>query len=451
MSVNRVAVIGSGPSGAYTAQLLTEESEAPVEVDVFDRLPTPFGLVRYGVAPDHPRVKSITTSFADVFEETPGLRFLGNVRIGADLGIDELRSHYDAVVFANGAPLDRRLGIPGEDLSGVSAVREFVSWYQGHPDQDPDAFILDGTRAVVVGLGNVALDAARMLVRETEDLRRTDIPEHIVTAFSESTIDEVVVIGRRGPAFARFTNKEFIELLEVESTDVLIDPADLVLDASQQAQLDSDPAARRLFATFQKAAERGSLGRAKRIRFIFDRTPAEFLGDEKVTGLRLVRTSDPSKSEVLDVDLALRSVGYLGEPFAGLPFDDRTGTIPHRDSRVVDGDEVVPGVYVAGWIKRGPNGVVGTNRKCALETVTSILEDFAGRDRGPRGTDAAAVDALLRSRGVEVVDWRAWRDIEAAEIAEGEAAGRERVKLHRRDDLLRAAAGAELVGARAGV
>ncbi|MWB97553.1 FAD-dependent oxidoreductase [Agromyces seonyuensis] len=449
MSVTRVAVIGSGPSGAYTAQLLTEESESPVEVDVFDRLATPFGLVRYGVAPDHPRVKSITTSFAEVFDETPGVRFLGNVEIGRDLSIAELREHYDAVVFAHGAPLDRRLGIDGEDLDGVDAVRQFVSWYQGHPDQAADAFVLQGgTRAVVIGVGNVALDAARMLVREVEDLRKTDIPEHIVEAFAASTIDEVVVIGRRGPAFAKFTNKEFIELLEVDSTDVVIDAADLELDEVQQAHLASDPAAKRLVATFQKAADRGVLGRRKTIRFVFDRTPVEFLGDGTVTGIRLRATSDPSVVEDLPVDLALRSVGYLGKPLEGLPFDERAGVVPSRDSRVIDGDDVVEGVYVAGWIKRGPNGVVGTNRKCALETVESVLADVAARGGASTASSAETVDALLRGRDVRVVDWSDWRAIEAAEIAAGEAVGRERIKLHIRAEQLRAA---ELAGATAGV
>ena len=266
-------------------------------------------------------------------------------------------------------------------------------------------------------LGNVALDAARMLVRETDDLRRTDIPEHIVEAFDASTIDEVVVIGRRGPAFAKFTNKEFIELLEVESTDVIIDPADLELDAEQEAHLAADPAARRLMTTFQKAADRGALGRAKTIRFLFDRTPAESRGRRRVSGIRLVQTSDPSVNETLEADLALRSVGYLGKPLDGLPFDKRTGTVPSRDSRVVDGDRVVEGVYVAGWIKRGPNGVVGTNRKCALETVTSVLEDLAGAES--HASSADVIDALLDERGIDVVDWNAWRAIEAAEIAAG--------------------------------
>ncbi|KHK97824.1 hypothetical protein LK09_10100 [Microbacterium mangrovi] len=448
MSAIRVAVIGSGPSGAYTAQLLTEESDLPIEVDIFDRLPTPFGLVRYGVAPDHPRIKSIIASFTEVFEATEAIRFLGNVQIGTDITVDELRAHYDAVVFAHGAPLDRRLGIPGEDLAGVHPVREFVSWYQGHPDHAVDAFHLAGSRrAVIIGVGNVALDAARMLVRTTEELRETDIPEHIVEAFAASTIDDIVVVGRRGPAFAKFTNKEFLELLEVESTDVLVDPADLELDAVQQAHLDANPAARRLMATFQKAAERGSLGRNKTIRFVFDRTPVELLGDRAVTGIRLTGTTDPSETETLDADLVLRSVGYLGNPLDGLPFDTRTGTVPHRDSRVLDGDDELGGVYVAGWIKRGPNGVVGTNRLCALETVTSLLQDLASRGETAPAPTAEVVDALLRDRDVHVVDWDAWRAIEAAEIAAGEDIGRTRIKLHLRDDMLAAAMAAESVAA----
>lgn len=435
MGALRVAVVGSGPSGAYCAQLLTEESEIPVEVDVFERLPAPYGLVRYGVAPDHPRIKSITSSFAQVFEETQGVRFLGNVEVGRDISLDELREHYDAVVFASGAPLDRSLGIPGEDLKGVHAVREFVSWYQGHPDVAPDAFILDGDRAVVIGVGNVALDAARMLVRTTEELRLTDVPEHVVEAFAASTIREVVVIGRRGPEHAKFTNKEFIELLDVASADVVVDPADLELDDVQQAYVDANPAQRRLLATFAKAAERGVLGRPKQIRFVFGRTPLEFLGERAVSGVRLGETDKLVNTEQLDASLVLRSVGYKGRELAGLPYDARTGTIPHASARV----EGIPGVYVAGWIKRGPTGVVGTNRSCALETVGSILEDAAQLQSTPSVSTAADVDALLSARGVQVVDWSAWQWIEEAERAAGSAVGRERVKLHDRLALLAAA------------
>ncbi|MFT4123789.1 MAG: FAD-dependent oxidoreductase [Microbacteriaceae bacterium] len=433
----RVAVVGSGPSGAYCAQLLTEESESPVEVDVFERLPAPFGLVRYGVAPDHPRIKSITSSFSEVFEQTPGVRFLGNVEVGRDITLEELRAHYDAVVFASGAPLDRALDVPGEDLGGVHAVREFVSWYQGHPDQAPDAFRLTGERAVVIGVGNVALDAARMLVRTSEELRATDVPEHIVEAFAASTIEEIVVVGRRGPAFAKFTNKEFIELLEVDSADVIVDAADLELDAQQQAHVDANPAQKRLLATFAKASERGVLGRSKRIRFLFDHTPVEFLGEGVVEGAVFAQTGADAVRQTLRTQLVLRSVGYRGRPLEGLPFQDATGTIPHTDSRVTG----VPGVYIAGWIKRGPTGVVGTNRGCALETVTSILADAADPGRTASSATAADIDAILASRGVRVVDWAAWRSIDRAEIAAGAAVGRARVKLHDRTGLLRAAAG----------
>lgn len=439
MTALRVAVVGSGPSGAYCAQLLTEESDTPVEVDVFEQLPAPYGLVRYGVAPDHPRIKSITTSFAEVFNETPGVRLLANVQVGKDITLEELRGHYDAVVFASGAPADRTLDIPGEELSGVHSVREFVSWYQGHPDSPVDAFTLDGKRAVIIGVGNVALDAARMLAHTTDALRATDVPEHVVSAFAASTYREIVVVGRRGPAFAKFTNKEFIELMEVESCDVIIDPADLELDPEQQAHAAADPGARRLLATFAKAAERGTLGRPTAIRFLFDRTPVALIGTEEVSAIRLVKTSDPSLAEELETSLVLRSVGYRGLPIDGLPFDHRAGTIAHLDSRVTDGSSVLPGLYVTGWIKRGPSGVVGTNRRCALETVTSILADVAAPGWTPHATTAAEVDDLLRSRGVGVVTWAGWQDLERAEHAAGEAVGRTRLKLHDRAAMLRAA------------
>ncbi|MBO0909825.1 FAD-dependent oxidoreductase [Arthrobacter sunyaminii] len=439
MTALRIAVIGSGPSGAYCAQLLSEESESPIEVDVFERLAAPFGLVRYGVAPDHPRIKSIITSFTEVFDENPNVRLLANVQVGSDITLEELRNHYDAVVFASGAPADRNLGIPGETLDGVYAVREFVSWYQGHPDSAPDAFSLSGKRAVIIGVGNVALDAARMLAHTTDALRATDVPEHVVEAFAASTYDEIVVVGRRGPAYAKFTNKEFIELLEVENCDVVIDPADLELDPAQQAHADGDPAARRLLATFAKAAARGTLGRAKTIRFLFDRTPLACVGDGSVSGIQLAKTSNPTEVETLQTEVVLRSVGYRGQAIDGLPFDERTGTIPHLDSRVVDDAGHVPGVYVTGWIKRGPTGVVGTNRRCALETATSILADTTAPGWVSHGTSADEVDRLLAGRGVHVVPWAGWHELAKAEYAAGAALSRERVKLHDKDDMLRAA------------
>lgn len=438
MSRLRVAVVGSGPSGAYCAQLLTEESELPVEVDVFERLPAPFGLVRYGVAPDHPRIKSIITSFTEVFNENPNVRLLANVQVGTDITLDELRMHYDAVVFASGAPADRSLGIPGETLDGVHAVREFVSWYQGHPDSSVDAFTLNGKRAVIIGVGNVALDAARMLVHTTEALRATDVPEHIVESFAASSFREIVVVGRRGPAFAKFTNKEFIELFELENCDVIVDPADLILDAEQQSHADADPAARRLLATFAKAAGRGPLGRPVAIRFLFDRTPVACLGEGSVSAVRLAKTGNPEVVEDLEAGLVLRSVGYRGQPIPGLPFDELSGTIPHQDSRVSEDGRVLPGVYVTGWIKRGPTGVVGTNRRCALETVTSILADAAEPGWSPHATSTADVDRLLESRNINVVSWPGWLELAKAEYAAGAALSRERVKLHDRTEMLQA-------------
>jgi ferredoxin--NADP+ reductase len=286
-----------------------------------------------------------------------------------------------------------------------------------------------------------------MLVRSTEELRATDIPEHVVAAFAASTYREVVVVGRRGPAYAKFTNKEFLEFLEVEGCDVVIDPADLELSVEDQAHLDANPQSKRLFATFVKAAQREPRGRDRRVRFLFDRRPTEILAqDGAAVGIRLARTSDPADVIALDAELILRSVGYRGKPIEGLPFDDDSATVPSVDSRVADGQTVLPGVYVAGWIKRGPTGVVGTNRRCALDTVTSLLEDVTAPGFISTSTDAAAVDALLAARGVQVVDWTAWRSIEAAEIAEGATAGRERVKLHDRDRMLHVAGGALQVG-----
>ncbi|MFD7206576.1 FAD-dependent oxidoreductase [Streptomyces sp. NPDC059893] len=442
----RVAVVGSGPAGAFCAQILTEESGRDVgdlAVDVFERLPTPFGLVRYGVAPDHQKIKSIVASLTEVFE-TPGVRFFGNVTIGSgagcDLTVDELRAHYDAVVLASGAPLERRLGVPGEDRAGVVAARDFVSWYSGHPDAAFDTSVLAAERAVVVGVGNVALDVARMLVRTPDELRRTDVPEHVVEALAGHRVREVCVVGRRGPEHAKFTNKEFLELAAIDGADVVVSPDDLVLSEQARA-VAARPAAARLLASLQKVAEREPQGRARSIRFLFHRTPVEFAGrtdiDTAVRAVRLAHTQRPEIVEDLPVGLVLPAVGYRGRALAGVPFDNTSGTIPHRDARVVDGERVLPGLYAVGWVKRGPSGVIGTNRLCASETVEALLADaadLAGSGAGPEG-----IEALLRARGVPVVDWSRWQAIEAAETALGERTGRGRVKLHERDAMLLAA------------
>ncbi|GAA2705994.1 FAD-dependent oxidoreductase [Actinoplanes palleronii] len=432
----RVAVVGSGPAGLFCAQILTEDTEHDVAVDVFERLPTPFGLVRYGVAPDHQKIKSIVAQLAEVFD-SHRVRFLGNVSVGADVTLDELRAHYDAVVLASGAPLDRPLGVPGEDLTGVLAARNFVSWYSGHPDASFDTAVLAAERALVVGVGNVALDVARMLVRTPEELRRTDVPEHVVEALAGHAVREVLVVGRRGPQFAKFTNKELLELAEVESADLVVAPEDLTLSETEQARVAAQPAAKRLLASLQKIADREPRGRDRRIRLLFDRTPVAFLGDTTVTAARLARTSDPTVVEQVDAGLVLPAVGYRSTPLQGAPFDDAAGTIPHRDSRVLDRDGHLSGLYVVGWAKRGPSGVIGTNRLCASETAASVLADAATLP--DPGRTPAAIDALLASRGVPVVDWTRWQLIEAAEARLGADRGRERVKLHDRADMLTAA------------
>jgi ferredoxin--NADP+ reductase len=434
----RIAVVGSGPSGAFCAQLLAEEAGYDISVDVFERLPAPFGLVRYGVAPDHTKIKSITASLSEIFAAAR-VRFLGNVTVGSDVSFDELREHYDAVVLASGAPLDRRLGVAGEDLPGVVAARNFVSWYSGHPDAAFDTSLLATGRAVVVGVGNVALDVARMLVRTPDELRRTDVPEHVVEALAAHTVREVCVVGRRGPEAVRFTNKEFLELAQVEGADVIVAPEELALSEAQRAQVASAPAAARLLASLQKAADREPRGRERSIRFLFNRTPVEFVGEAAVAAVRTAKSTDGSVVEELAAGLVLPAVGYRSAPLPGVPFDEASGTIPHRDSRVVDGGQVVPGLYVVGWAKRGPSGVIGTNRLCASETVAAIVEDAAAFPA--HGAGSEGIDRLLRSRGVAVVGWSNWLAIESAELELGAASGRDRVKLHDRVDMLAAAIG----------
>ncbi|MEV1025264.1 FAD-dependent oxidoreductase [Streptomyces sp. NPDC050264] len=436
MSPLRVAVVGSGPAGTFCAEILSEDTGHEVQVDVFERLPTPFGLVRYGVAPDHQKIKSIVESLTEVYE-SPSVRFLGNVTVGSDITIDELRAHYDAVVLACGAPLNRQLGVPGEELPGVVAARNFVSWYSGHPDASFDTSVLTADRAVVVGVGNVALDVARMLVRTPDELRRTDVPEHVVDALGGHSIRKVYIVGRRGPAHAKFTNKEFLELAGVEGADVLVSPDDLELSEEDRAHVAVKPATARLLASLGKVAARAPLGRERSVRFLFHRTPVEFAGAGAVGTVRLTHTSRPENVEDLAAGLVLPAVGYRGVAMGGVPFDEASGTIPHRDSRVVDGERPLPGLYAVGWVKRGPSGVIGTNRLCAAETAGALLADASsliGTGSGREG-----IDALLRSRGVAVVDWSRWRAIEAAEASLGAAGGRGRVKLHDRTDMLIAA------------
>ncbi|PZG98550.1 NADP oxidoreductase [Streptomyces sp. NTH33] len=431
----RVAVVGSGPSGCYTAQGLVQQDPS-VCVDVLDRLPCPYGLVRYGVAPDHEKIKSLQNNLRTVLEHER-VRFLGGVRVGGPGGlpVGRLRELYHAVVYCVGAATDRHLQIPGEDLPGSWSATEFVSWYSAHPDAVDDGFVRDARSAVVIGVGNVAVDVTRMLARGAAELRRTDIPEGALAALAASRVTEIHMVGRRGPSQARFTTKELRELGALPDTDVVVDPEELALDPAYTDPSALPAAQRRNIEVLRGWAAAPAKGGARRIRLRFFLRPAELLAaDGRVGAVRLERTvpdghggvSGTGRYEDIDAQLVLRSVGYRGVPLDGLPFDAGTGTVPHQDGRVLRDGAVAPGEYVAGWIKRGPTGVIGTNRPCAKETVTSLLADAPALVRRQVPDDSVPA---LRAEGVEPVEWAGWQAIERAEAALGASLGRGAVKL----------------------
>jgi len=435
MGALRVAIVGSGPAGFYAAGALLA-ADVPVEVDMLERLPTPWGLVRLGVAPDHPKIKSVSRAFEKIALH-PGFRFLGNVEVGRDLRHDELLDLYDAVVYAVGAQADRRMGIPGEDLPGSWAATEFVAWYNGHPDFQLLEFDLSGERAVVIGNGNVAVDVARMLALTPEELAPTDTTDAAIEAFVDAGIREIVMVGRRGPAQAAFTTPELQELGELAGADVIVDPEDL--EGAEPHDTNSE----RNLAVLREYAAREPEGKPKRLVLQFLRSPVEISGGGRVEAIDLVRNrleADASgalravptgERETVPAGIVFRSVGYRGVALPGVPFDEETGTVPNERGRVS------PGVYVAGWIKRGPSGVIGTNKKDAAETVELLLEDL--RDAPRKGRTAAEVETLLLERGVRLVVYDGWTSIDELERTTGEKLGRPRVKLCTWDELLNAA------------
>ena len=430
----RVAVVGSGPAGFYAAGALLS-ADPRAEVDMIERLPTPWGLVRLGVAPDHPKLKTVSRAFERIAEQ-PGFRFLGNVELGRDLTHEDLVRLYDAVVYAVGAQTDRRLGIPGEDLAGSWAATELVAWYNGHPDYQQLEFDLDVERAVVIGNGNVALDVARMLALTREELAPTDATDASIEAIAASPLREIIVVGRRGPAQAAFTTPELQEMGDLAGADVIVDPADL--EGAEPKDTNSE----RNLAVLRDFAGREPADKSRRVVFRFLHSPVAILGEERVEAVELVRNEldaneramPTAEHETVSCGLVFRSVGYHGVELPGVPFDPATGTIPNERGRIS------PGVYCAGWIKRGPTGVIGTNKKDATETVETLLEDAAaGRLEPKPDATAAAVDALLTERGVRVVEYDGWTAIDQAERAAGEKSGRPRVKLCSWDELLAAA------------
>jgi len=434
----RVAIVGAGPSGFFAADALLKARE-DVRVDMFDRLPTPYGLVRYGVAPDHAKIKAVTKTFERTSGD-PRVRFFGNVDVGKDVTIQELQARSHAVILSVGASSDRSLGVAGEDLAGSLSATEFVAWYNGHPeyvDLNPD---LSGRHAVVVGVGNVAVDVARILSKSVDELRSTDTADHALDALAQSNIETVTILGRRGPAQAKWTTKELRELAELENADLIVDPAELELDPASEAVVADSPAAQRDMEILRAAAASAPQGKPRRLTIRFFASPIALEGEEghvrrMVVGKNRLEDRDgylaavaTGEEETIPADLVLRSVGYRGVPLAGVPFDERKGVIPTDGDRVLDEHgEPIPGLYACGWISRGPSGVIGTNKPDAVQTVETLLAEPSLPE--PDDASDEAMPALLASRGVRFVGVEGWMALDAAEMAAGEASGRPRVKV----------------------
>jgi ferredoxin--NADP+ reductase len=427
------------------------DAEEAIEVDMIERLPTPWGLVRLGVAPDHPKLKTVSRAFERIADK-PGFRFLGNVEVGRDLSHADLMRVYDAVVYAVGAQTDRRLRIPGEDLVGSWSAFEFVAWYNGNPDFQDLEFDLEVERAVVIGNGNVALDVARMLALTPEELAPTDTTEPAIEAIGRSTIREILIVGRRGPVEASWTTQELKEMGELAGADVAVDPAELQLDPASEAALEHNTSARRNLEVLREFAARAPTGKPTTVRFRFLLSPAALHGGRRVEAIELVRNRLEGREgrlvavptdarETIECGLVFRSVGYHGVALPDVPFEERRGTMRNDCGRVLGDDgQPEPGVYCAGWIKRGPTGIIGTNKKDAVETVSLLLEDLReGRMVHKYEATASSVDALLEERGIRVVLYSGWTSIDELERAAGEKLGRPRLKLRTWEELLEAA------------
>ena len=452
----RVAIVGAGPAGYYAADHLLKQDGVVVEVDMIDRLPTPYGLVRAGVAPDHQKIKSVTAAFDKVAAHAR-FRFYGGVDFGQHITLSDLGRHYHQIVFSTGAQTDRRMGIPGEDLEGSHPATEFVAWYNGHPDYRDCQFDLSQERAAVIGVGNVAIDVARILCRSPQELATTDIADYALDALRKSKVKEVYLLGRRGPAQAAFTNPELKEVGELADADVLAVPDEVELDALSRADVEraQDRATMKKVEILREYAGRKPSGKSKKLIMRFLVSPVEVCGSDagRVAALRLVRNrleataagtlqaKATDQFETLPAGLVFRSEGYRGVALPGVPFHESWGVILNEAGRVLDPDtkQPVAGVYAAGWIKRGPTGVIGTNKPDAAETVTCMMEDLAaGRTLKPDEPEATAAERMIRAHQPKYVSYQDWLKLNAAEVSRGRAAGRPRVKFTRIDDMLAA-------------
>jgi ferredoxin--NADP+ reductase len=440
-------VVGAGPAGIYAADIL-DKSDADVSIDLFERMPAPFGLIRYGVAPDHPRIKGIVTALEKVLSK-PNVRLLGNIDYGTDIKLDELREFYDAVIFSTGASTDRALDIPGIDLDGSYGAADFVSWYDGHPDV-PRTWPLTASSVAVLGVGNVALDVARVLAKTADELLTTDIPDNVYQGLKASPVTDVHVFGRRGPAQAKFTPLELRELDHSPNVEVIVYPEDIEFDDGSIAALRASKQIDMVVKTLQEWAIREPGTRPRRLHLHFFHSPAEIVGEDgRVTGLRTERTELTGDGNVRgtgefhdwDVQAVYRAVGYLSSHLPELPFDHVAGVVPNQAGRVLDLDEnQLPGVYVTGWIKRGPIGLIGHTKGDAAETIASLLAD-ADTLAAPRFAAPDAILDFLEARGIPFTNWDGWGRLDAHEKSLGSAAGRERIKVVEREEMTRVSRG----------
>jgi ferredoxin--NADP+ reductase len=442
--------VGAGPAGIYAADIL-DKADIPnttVSIDLFERTPAPFGLIRYGVAPDHPRIKGIVTALHKVLDK-PGIRLLGNIDYGTDIKLDDLREFYDAVIFSTGASTDRPLDLPGVELAGCHGAADFVSWYDGHPDV-PRTWPLTASSVAVLGVGNVALDVARILAKTADELLTTDIPAGVYEGLKASPVTDVHVFGRRGPAQAKFTPLELRELDHSPNVEVIVDPEDIEFDEGSIATLRASKQVDMVVKTLQEWAIRDTGTRPKRLHLHFFHSPTEIVGEDgKVTGLRTERTELTGDGNVRgtgefhdwDVQAVYRAVGYLSSPLAEVPFDHQTGTVPNQAGRVLDIDEnQLPGVYVTGWIKRGPIGLIGHTKGDAAETIASLLADADNLVR-PAHASPDAILGFLAERGVPFTTWDGWGKLDAYERSLGEPHGRDRIKVVAREEMVRVSRG----------
>ena len=442
----RVAIIGAGPAGTYAADILSKQG-LDVQIDIIERLPAPFGLVRYGVAPDHPRIKQIIVALANVLGRGD-IRLLANVNVGTDVSLDDLREHFDAVIFATGSFYDAELDIPGIDLEGSFGAADFVSWYDGHPDV-PRTWPLTAKEVAVFGVGNVALDVARILAKHVPDLMPTEIPANVQAGLEASPVTDVHIFGRRGPAQVKFSPLELRELGQVPDVDIIVYPEDYDFDEGSMAAVEASHQTKQTVKTLTDWTLREPTGASRRIHLHFLQSPHEVLGEDgRVVGVRMERqrlTGDGNvegTGEFIDypVQAVYRAVGYWGTPIDGVPFNDTKGVIRNIEGRVVGDDgEPVPGFYTTGWIKRGPVGLIGSTKSDAAETIAHLVEDapqlYANTLASPEQLSPDNFLRLLRERGVSVVQWRDWEALDAHEQSLGEAAGRERIKVVPREEM----------------